>query len=267
MAQVHTLLSVGGYRVEEDTGLVFDERQVYAERTQTIVFRGSLQQLFATFKFGAASEVPDSQSKMYCAGPRSISQIRGTKHDPHWRASISWIGLHSYIHALKDYVFRLTPLWAARETEFPHTYNGESTGIDAVLAPAPFIPSGVVALAPKTPCVIHDHIPGYQVEGVMFSTVAPYPSHPGITSLIATLGTPSTADMVDYSGNVVAGYNWCKGMPESTDLGAKPGIGKWFPGSIQSNRVIEPMTGSGSSSSRLYQVSFPIQWLPRKSPV
>jgi hypothetical protein len=253
---VTSLLAVGEYDTEEDTGIRFDEKRVYADRSLSIVFRGSLQLLHDTFHFGSASEVPDAgQTRMYCAGPQSARMIPGTLLDPHWQATITWIGLHNYIHGLVNYIWRLTPLWGERDNQYPQTF-----GDTVIVAGTPYMPSGAVA---DLPCAIHDHVPGFQVEGVMLSNVAPYPSHPYITALLATLGVPSSADMVNYAADPAAGYNYSKRMPVGT-TGATPGVGVWFPGSIEANRTIEPMDGT-SSTNRIYQTSFPVRWLPRKT--
>ncbi len=195
---IHSSLSANSFEVTHDTGLSFDERQVYAERTQTVVFRGSLQQLFAKFRFGEATQVPDiGQTRMYCAGPRSIRQIDGTDALPHWEASVAWTGLHSYIHGPAEYIWRVTPLWTEQETHFPVKYDNLLGSDYTLRAGFPYVPTDADFGADHA-CVIHDHVPGYQVEGVMLSSVAPYPSHPHILAILATLGIPNSADMVDY---------------------------------------------------------------------
>lgn len=268
MAQIHTLLTVGGYRVTEDSGIQIDPDTTLATRRQSIVFRGSLQSLYSTFRFGEQGEVPDgSQTRMYCSGAQSVRQVDGTSANPHWQATVEHVGLHSYVHGSVFSVFRLTPLWTVRETTLPQTYPDNADGTSEFTFYAGvtggYLPSSGVT--DYHPCTIHDHVPGYQARGIIVTPLEITPSHPYIKQLLLTLGTPDTADTVDYKNNPGAGYNWCKDMPQGTSNLISNTVGKWFVGDISSERVIEPMTGS--SDLKIYQVTFPIRWLQRKAPI
>lgn len=262
-----TLLSIGEYRVTRDSGLDIDRDTTLVSRVREIVFRGSLASLFSTFRFGAQVEIPDgTQARLYCAGPASVEMCPGTASDPHWKATIEHVGLHSYVHGVSRYaVFRLTPLWSAREIELPKEYP-DAAGAGAtnvfVAGGTPYLPSGV---ASDHPCVIHDHLPGYQVRGIMHTPLAITPSHAYITQLLSTIGTPPTSDMVDFSSNAFAGYNWCIGMNPSYTSLSNNTAGKWFVGDITAERVIEPM--DGSNAEKIYIVNFALRWLQRKAPV
>lgn len=268
-----TLLSDGEYRVTGDSGMEIDRDTTICSRVREIVFRGSLQSLHSTFRFGQQDEVPESsQTRLYCAGPQSVKLAPGTASDPHWIARIEHIGLHSYVHGAATYTFRLTPLWTSRETELPKQYTGISGGTERTYTfyagtSGGYLPSGVDQ---DWPCVIHDSVPGYQGRGLIVSDIPITPKHPSFTALLArispsgNLSATEQLPMVDYSANAFAGYNWCKGMPTSTSS-AGPGVGRWFIGDITAERVLEPI--DGSTANKIYQVTFSIRWLPRKQPV
>jgi len=67
MASIHTLLSVGGYRVTEDSGIQIDPDTTIATRRQSVVYRGSLSSLYSAFRFGGQTEVTESPTRMYCS--------------------------------------------------------------------------------------------------------------------------------------------------------------------------------------------------------
>lgn len=265
---VHSLLSVGAYKITGDSGIQIDADSGLVTRRQEIVFRGSLAELFAVFEFGTQSEIPDSgQSRIYCGGPQSVRQIDGTSSNPHWQATIEHVGLHSYVHGSATSVWRIAPLWTAREITLPQEYPRETgtytyyAGLATTSGQTVYIPTGGHAF---DPCTIHDHVPGYNVRGIIVSGIPLHPSHPAIIALIATFGTPNTTSMVNYANNEGAGYNWCKGMPAgATNSGS--GVGVWFVGDISAERVIEPL--NGTQTLKIYQVTIPIRWLQRKAPV
>jgi len=269
---IQTLLSDGEYRVTGDSGMEIDRDTTIVSRVRDIVFRGSLKSLHDTFRFGQQDEVPESaQTRMYCAGPQSVKLAPGTASDPHWIARIEHIGLHSYVHGAATYTFRLTPLWTARETELPKEYPDGSGTTNTFYAGATggYLP----ASTPKgdyTPCIIHDSVPGYQARGLIVSDIQITPRHPSILALLAappfgtTLGSLEAACMANWGANTQAGYNWCLGMPVGSTSSTQA-VGKWFVGDITAERVLEPI--DGSSSNKIYQVTFSIRWLPRKQPV
>ncbi len=264
-----TSLSSDGYRVTADSGIVIDPETTMVTRRRDVVFRGELNRLFDVFRFGEQSEIPDgSQARLYCAGPQSVRLIEGTASDPHWQATIEHVGLHSYVHGgSRTSVFRLTPLWTKREIELPRQYHGddgagnEQTYTFYAGTSGGYLPSGVPV---DHPCTIHDSLPGYQARGIIYTNLAVTPSNPAFTTLLATLGTPSTADTVNYAANAFAGYNWCKGMPTSTSAASNT-VGKWFIADITAERMFEPL--DGTVAYKIYQVTFTIQWLQRKAPL
>lgn len=277
MSIIHNLLSVGAYRVTEDSGIQIDPETTIATRRQSIVYRGSLASLYSTFRFGGQAEVTESQTRMYCSGAQSVRQIDGTSGNPFWQATIEHVGLHSYIHGSADAIFRLTPSWTVREVTLPQTYPSNADGSAEVTFYAGEKASGPLGIAwvptgagNYAPCTIHDHVPGYSVRGIIRSEIPIHPAHPQILILLAqpSFVAPPSASMVNYGLNPGAGYNWCAGMPEGQTTSG-PSIGKWFVGDISAERIIEPMhTGVGApAGDKIYQVNFPVRWLQRKAPV
>ncbi len=268
-----TLLSDGEYRVTGDSGMEIDRDTTICSRVRDIVFRGSLQSLHSTFRFGQQDEVPESsQTRLYCAGPQSVKLAPGTASDPHWIARIEHIGLHSYVHGAATYTFRLTPLWTARETELPKEYpdmaGGGATNVFYAGVAGGYLPASGVN--DDHPCIIHDSVPGYQARGLIVSDIPITPRHPSILALLAaspfgtTLSSAQAACMANWGANANAGYNWCLGMPVGATTSNQT-VGKWFIGDITAERVLEPI--DGSTANKIYQVTFSIRWLPRKQPV
>ncbi len=263
---IHTTLSDGEYEVVSDSGLEIDAETTMVTRTREVVFRGALSDLVQTFRFGEQSEIPDaSQSRLYCAGPRNVRMIDGTNDDPHWSATIQHVGLHSYVHGSRYSVFRLTPLWTAREVDLPKEYPDGTGAVNTFYAGTTggYLPTGTPN-GDYTQCTIHDHMPEYNVRGIMYTGVAPHPSHPFIAALIASIGNPDFNNLVNYGTNAFAGYNWCKGMATSTSS-ANNTVGKWFVGDIRSPRLIEPL--DGTTAQKIYDVEFSLRWLQRKQPI
>lgn len=259
---VHTLLSSGQYRLTADSGLAIDPETSIVTRSQSGVFRGSLQSLHSTFTFGEQTNSPDSQSRLFCAGPQAVRQVPGTDDDPHWTFDLEYVGMHSFVHNSAYSVWRVAPFWAVRETTLPIT---SSDGMLTIYALSPYLPSGA---DPTSPVTIHDYLPGVNVRGIMFTNQHPHPSHPQISTLVATMSSYISSAMitqntVNYSALSVSGYNWCKGIAAGSSTSNNT-VGKWFVGDISAERVFEPM--DGSTANKIYVVQFPIRWLPRKVP-
>lgn len=259
---VHTNLTDGDYRITADSGIDIDTETSLCTRSQSAVFRGSLQSLYSAFTFGAQTNSPDGQSRLFSAGPRSVRMVPGTDSDPHWAFDVEFVGMHSYVHSSSYAVWRVSPFWGVRETTLPITNSDASLTIVAL---SPYLPSGANANSPVT---IHDYLPGVNVRGIMFTNQHPHPAHPQITTLVSTIPsiiTPAmiTQNTVNYSALTVSGYNWCKGIAAGSNTSNNT-VGKWFVGDISADRVFEPM--DGSTANKIYVVQFAVRWLPRKVP-
>lgn len=262
---IHPFLARNSYDTMEDSGLVIDERQVFVTRRVRVGFRGTLKQLFDKFTFGTNDEALEGQTRMFCGGPQGAQMVPGTASDPHWECDVEWLGLHSYVHgsAAIDHVFRASPLWAEREANLPKQYQTLFDSTFTLRAGTPYCPEDA-QFFPDHPTNIFDHVPGYEVNGIMVTPISPHPSHPHIAAFLLTLPKPDSANMIDYSSNRFAAYNYSKNIPTTGNGGPQDGV--WFPGSIQSTRILEPM-GATESTQRIYQVQFTVRWLPRKSPL
>lgn len=260
---VHSLLSTGEYKITSDSGIEIDADTSMVTRRLSAVYRGSLSSLFSTFQFGTQDQVPESQVRMFCSGPRNVQQVEGTYSNPHWSFDVEWVGLHSYVHGSAYSVFRVTPLWSVRETSFPieYTYGSSTYSINGT-AITNALPSGESA---EKPVVIHDYVPGLSVRGIMHTNIVPNPAHPLLTTLkneFNTIITPNmiSANMTNYPAGT--GYNFTKGMPVGSTTSAAS-VGIWLIGDIQATRLYEPM--NGLTSSKIYDVQFAVRWLPRKT--
>lgn len=257
---IHTLISTNDYKITVDSGIDIDPDTSLATRRISAVFRGSLQNLYSKFQFGTQDYVPESQTRLYCSGPRNVQLIDGTDSNPHWSFDLEYVGLHSYIHGSASSVFRVTPLWSVRELQFPFsiTLGGTPYDVDG----NNFKPTGA---SDEQLVTVHDYLPGFQVRGIMCTNIIPHPAHPYITALRAQLGTIITPSML--SQNMIpalstpVAFNYAKGIPASG--GSVSTSGLWFIGDIQADRLYEPM--DGLASTKIYQVQFPVRWLSRST--
>lgn len=141
------------------------------------------------------------------------------------------------------------------------------------------VPSG---LTNDVPCTVYDSVPSINVRGLIVSAIFPHPKMPEITTLRALFPTVVPASQInenciDLSVGTATlfGYNYCKEMgataPSATSGVNTPSIGAWRIGDISTERVIEPANTSGGGFqvgvTRIYVVTFPAIWTPRRTTI
>lgn len=278
---VHTLLSANSYEITSDSGIQLDQDSALVTRTIGVTFRGTLQQLYAKFQFGSQNDLPEAQTpaRVFCAGPSNVSMIPGTLDNPHWDCTVEWVGLHSYTPGtggLGSAVWKLTPNWTTREFKLPWT-NSIGTDSSTVLPASYMVPAGA---NDAVSCTVYDAVPSIMCRGVISSAVFPHPRMAELTTLRAILPAVIPAsqineNMADMSSPAATevGYNWCKEMGATSFPGGTilPSVGAWRIGDISADRVIEPTLSSGAvftvGATRIYVLSFPAIWTPRRSPL
>lgn len=276
---VHTLLSDQEYRITEDSGMQLDEDTSVITRSVSLTFRGSLRKLYQKFMLGMSggeSSQPESgETRLFCAGPSNVRMVPGSAPDPHWDCTVEWIGLHSYTTFLGEMgaIWKMSPNWTTNSFNLPYKTPGGNN-----INPAPYMGyfTGVDETTP--PCTVFESIPSINVRGIVISTMMPHPRMSQLMTLRALLPTVIGAtqindNMIDLkqlgAGNV--GYNYCKEMLDGNvpTVGVGPSIGAWRIGDINAERIIEPMNLSGGAwqvgTHRIYVLSFPAIWTPRRS--
>lgn len=276
---VHTLLRDQEYRITEDSGMQLEEDTSVITRSVSLTFRGSLRELYQKFmlgKSGSDSSQPESgETRLFCAGPSNVRMVPGSAPDPHWDCTVEWIGLHSYTTFLGESgaIWKMSPNWTTNsfnlpyktpggKTIYPATYMGHYTGVETT----------------NPPCTVFESIPSINVRGILISTLMPHPRMSQLVTLRALLPTVIGAtqindNMIDLKvlGTSDVGYNYCKEMGVGTlpTVNVTPSIGAWRIGDITAERIIEPLNLSGGTwqvgTQRIYVLSFPAIWTPRRS--
>lgn len=250
-------------------------------RRVSLAFRGSLRQLYQTFQFGSSDELPETQtpSRMYCSGPSGVRMVPGSADNEHWDCNVDWVGLHSYTstNGASSAIWRLSPNWSVREFKLPYTTARDST--PNTIYPASYmVPASITNN--DVPCTVYDSVPSINVRGIVVSAIFPHPKMPELTTLRALFpivipASQINENAIDLSAEDKAdvGYNYCKEMGASTPSGTgmTPSVGAWRIGDISAERVIEPVNLSGGGfqvgATRIYVITFPAIWTPRRTTI
>ncbi len=273
-ALINSTLNRGSYEVNEDTGAVRDEDNLFVSRTQSITFHGSESELAAAFKAGKANYPGGGESRMLCSGPQKVRLVEATAIDPHYDAEITWMGLHTAykptggqagwqaIGGTDDFVYRVEDEFARSETLLPIEAKSED-GLTSVWtgAPTPMVPAVINPVTGKLArCRVINFIPSRKVTGVILSTTAVTPFHPSITVMInawAKIPPDNNSLVQDWSSLGDPLWTYCKGFGAAGILnGGTEGL--WIPGSLQVRRQL--------TAGNLRAFTMDVIWEQRRTP-